>query len=91
MMRGVSGRRRQWEGVFFILPSLAGVTAFILVPFADVVRRSFTEVMSGKFTGLKNYRTIFSNSAFLQAAGNTLYRGVHSASAAYLTGCGGAS
>ena len=64
MIRGVSGRRRQWEGVFFILPSLAGVTAFILVPFLDVVRRSFTEVMSGKFAGLKNYRTIFSNSAF---------------------------
>lgn len=72
MIRDVSGRRRQWEGVFFILPSLAGVTAFILVPFVDVVRRSFTEVMSGKFAGLKNYRTIFSNSAFLQAAGNTI-------------------
>lgn len=81
-MRGIAaakGRRtrrhlagRQWEGLIFVLPSLTGVIAFILVPFLDVIRRSFTEVMSGKFAGLKNYRTIFSNSAFLQAAGNTV-------------------
>lgn len=81
-MRGVSAAkkrrlhmrpaRRQWEGLLFVLPSLAGVLAFILLPFLDVIRRSFTEVMSGKFAGWKNYRTIFSNSAFLQAAGNTV-------------------
>lgn len=66
------GRCRQWEGLFFILPSLAGVLVFIFLPFLDVIRRSFTEVMSGKFVGLKNFRTVFSNSAFRQAASNTL-------------------
>lgn len=63
--------QRQWEGLLFLLPSLAGVAVFILLPFADVVRRSFTSV-TGDFVGFKNYRTVFTNSAFLQAAGNTL-------------------
>lgn len=70
--RVVCKSRRQWEGFFFILPSLFGVLAFIFLPFLDVIRRSFTEVMSGRFAGIKNYQTIFSNSAFLQAAGNTV-------------------
>lgn len=59
-------------GLLFIFPSLAGVMVFIFIPFLDVVRRSFTEVMSGKFVGLKNFRTVFANSAFRQAAFNTL-------------------
>ncbi|MDO4345279.1 MAG: sugar ABC transporter permease [Eubacteriales bacterium] len=67
-MRG----RKQWEGFFFILPSLTGVLVFIFLPFLDVVRRSFTEVVSGKFVGLKNFETIFANSAFLQASFNTI-------------------
>lgn len=58
-------------GFLFLLPSLAGVVVFILLPFADVVRRSFTSVL-GAFVGLANYRTVFSNSAFLRAAWNTL-------------------
>ncbi len=62
--------RRQWEGLVFLLPSLTGVTVFILLPFADVVRRSFTSVL-GAFTGLKNYQTVLHNSAFLRAAINT--------------------
>ncbi|MDO5539490.1 MAG: sugar ABC transporter permease [Eubacteriales bacterium] len=77
-MKGISAKRsrgsgqcRKWEGFLFILPSLAGVLVFIFIPFLDVIRRSFTEVMSGKFVGLKNFRTVFSNTAFRQAAYNT--------------------
>lgn len=59
-------------GILFLLPSLAGVLTLLLVPFLDVVRRSFTEVASGKFVGLKNYGDLFSNAAFQRAALNTL-------------------
>lgn len=65
-------RARQWEGLYFVLPSLIGVLVFILLPFLDVVRRSFTNVMGTQMVGWKNYRTIFGNAAFRQAAGNTL-------------------
>lgn len=54
-----------------MLPSLAGVTVFFLIPLADVVRRSFTTAVTGEFAGLQNYRTIFQNEAFLLAAKNT--------------------
>ncbi|MEG1277879.1 MAG: sugar ABC transporter permease [Cellulosilyticaceae bacterium] len=56
----------------FILPSLLGVAIFVLVPFMDVVRRSFFGAMNGKFIGLKNYNTIFNNDAFKLASGNTI-------------------
>ncbi len=55
----------------FLLPSLAGVSVFVFVPFGDVVRRSFTSAMGDTFTGLGNYRTVFTNTAFRLAAGNT--------------------
>lgn len=55
----------------FLLPSLAGIIFFILIPFGDVVRRSFFEAMSGKFVGINNYITVFANEAFQLAAKNT--------------------
>ncbi len=59
-------------GLLFILPSLLGAAVFVLIPFLDVVRRSFSGAMSGGFVGLANYRAVFENKAFRQAAGNTL-------------------
>lgn len=44
---------------------------FYLIPFVDVVRRSFSRTMGG-FSGLDNYGQVLSNSAFRLAAGNTL-------------------
>lgn len=64
--------RKQAPGILFILPSFLGVFIFVLLPFLDVVRRSFTETFSGKFIGLKNYADIFHNTAFQLAAFNTL-------------------
>lgn len=55
----------------FLLPSLIGITVFILIPFIDAVRRSFYEAMSGRYIGLENYRNVFTNKAFLLAAKNT--------------------
>nr|WP_301335111.1 sugar ABC transporter permease [Holtiella tumoricola] len=56
----------------FLLPSLLGVMIFIMLPFMDVIRRSFFGAMSGKFVGIKNYSMIFQNEAFKLASGNTL-------------------
>lgn len=63
-------RNRAW--LYFLAPSLIGVTVFVFLPFADVVRRSFLTAMSKEFTGFGNYRTVFTNSAFLLAVKNTL-------------------
>ncbi len=74
-MNKCNRNRRRELGYFllFIGMSLAGVSVFVLIPFADVVRRSFMTVMSGEFAGLDNYRTVIGNQAFRLAVGNTLH------------------
>ena len=62
---------KKWFFVF-IAPSLIGVAVFVVLPFADVVRRSFMTVMSQEFTGLDNYRRVFANQAFALAVKNTV-------------------
>lgn len=56
----------------FLLPGMIGVFLFILLPFADSVRRSFCTAVKGDYIGLKNYETIFHNEAFALAVKNTL-------------------
>lgn len=56
----------------FLLPSLGGVGFFVLLPFGDVVRRSFATAMTGEFCGVENYKNVLQNQAFLLAVGNTL-------------------
>lgn len=58
-------------GFLFILPSLAGCLLFVMVPFADAIRRSMTTTLTGEFAGLKFYREIFQNASFRQACLNT--------------------
>ncbi len=70
--QGETQEKNQYAGFLFILPSLLGVAVFVLVPFADVIRRSFTSVISEEWVGLKNYMTVFDNVAFQLAAKNTL-------------------
>lgn len=65
-------RQFRYPGYLFILPSFIGVSLFVLVPFADVVRRSFTGAVNNKWVGFKNFITIFQNQAFKLAAVNTL-------------------
>lgn len=67
-----SRRSDRLTALLFIAPSLIGVSIFVLIPFGDVIRRSFCEGMSGKFSGFKNYATVFQNEAFILAAGNTV-------------------
>lgn len=63
--------KRNRIGWLFVLPSLAGVMIFYLIPFLDVVRRSFLQAVGGGFTGMNNYRQVLTNKAFRLAAGNT--------------------
>jgi len=55
----------------FLAPSFLGVILFILLPFADAIKRSFYEAMSGKYVGIDNYHTVISNQAFQLATRNT--------------------
>lgn len=61
---------RAW--IFFLLPSLLGVSVFVLAPFLDVVRRSFLTAVTKEWAGLDNYRTVFGNQAFRLAVHNTM-------------------
>lgn len=56
----------------FLLPSFLGVAFFVLLPFLDVFKRSFTTAVTGEFVGIQNYVTVYENRAFRLAVGNTL-------------------
>ncbi|MCM1253006.1 MAG: sugar ABC transporter permease [Clostridium sp.] len=67
-------RNRKLQRAFFLFlaPSFCGVLVFVLLPFLDVFRRSFTTAVTNQFNGVQNYRTIFANQAFLLAVKNTI-------------------
>lgn len=65
-------RKERRAFLFFLFPSFLGVAVFMLLPFWDVIRRSFTTAVTGQFNGMKNYLSIFENQAFLLAVKNTL-------------------
>lgn len=71
-MKHKNSRRERRSFWLFLLPSFAGVAVFVLLPFADVVKRSFMTVMSGEYAGVGNYRKVIGNQAFLLAVKNTL-------------------
>ena len=55
----------------FLLPSLTGVVLFVLLPFAETVRRSLFDTMGTAWVGLSNYRSVIQNGAFQLAVHNT--------------------
>lgn len=66
-------KRTPWKEVFlFLFPGFAGVCLFVLLPFGDVVRRSFLTAVTEEWAGFSNYEIILHNQAFLLAAKNTL-------------------
>jgi len=73
--RSQCGRRR--EKLFScacIIPSLAGVLAFFIVPFGIVVYYSLiNNPVKKDYVGLENYRKIMDNTAFRKAAENTAF------------------
>ena len=56
----------------FVLPSLTGVTVFVLWPFAGAVRGSFQDAMGEVFVGVSNYVSVYENEAMRLATINTL-------------------
>lgn len=64
-------KNKIWYAAGFLLPGLAGVGLFYLLPFAEVLRRSFLQSASGSFAGTENYRQVFENQAFWRAVKNT--------------------
>lgn len=65
-------RVRKWKGIGFILPSFCGICIFYLLPYLDVVKRSFINSLTGKWIGFENYKSVFVNGAFQLAAKNTV-------------------
>lgn len=64
--------RRNIYFIVFLLPSLLGVLLFVFIPFVDCIRRSFCSMGSGRFVGIKNYKVILENEAFILAVKNTI-------------------
>ena len=64
-------KAKQFNGFIFVIPSLIGVSIFVLIPFLDVIRRSFMNVLATEMVGFRNYISIFNNVAFRLAATNT--------------------
>ena len=64
--------KKNLAGVLFLLPGFTGVIFFTLLPFAEVVKRSFQSAVTAEWVGWKNYKEVFSNTAFRMAASNTL-------------------
>ena len=62
---------KNMRGFLWILPSFLGVMVFYLLPYADVVRRSFLGAVDSRFVGLLNYKTVLENTAFRLAVKNT--------------------
>ncbi len=65
-------KKNFFPGILSLLPSFVGVSIFVLVPFLDVIRRSFCSAITNQFVGIENYKTVFHNTAFRQATGNSL-------------------
>jgi len=66
------GRGEARAALAFLAPSLVGIFGMVLLPTADVIRRSFFSAMGNTFVGLENYRAIFENESFRLAVTNTL-------------------
>lgn len=65
-------KQEQKIAYLFLLPSLMGTAVFVLIPFADVIRRSFFKAVGNTFVGVSNYQDVLGNRAFLQAVVHTL-------------------
>ncbi len=70
--RGKMGKKKRRFFYLFVLPGFLGIMIFVLLPFLDVVKRSFTTAVTGEFSAGKNYQAIFQNQAFLLAVKNTV-------------------
>lgn len=70
-MKRLTLHKQNLRQIPFLLPSLIGVMVFVLIPFADSVRRSFCAAVTGEFVGVQNFKVISENEAFALAVKNT--------------------
>ncbi len=63
--------RKRHFFLIFLLPSLVGTSIFVMIPFGDVIRRSFMTSITNSWRGAANYSLIFQNQAFQLAMKNT--------------------
>lgn len=69
----VSRVKKRAVSWLYIIPSLAGVLVFYIIPFGFVIYYSLIDNVSNRaFVGLENFLALFDNSAFIMAAKNTL-------------------
>lgn len=66
--------KKRWvTGYFFIMPGFIGILIFIILPYIDVVRRAFMQIVTGNFIGMANFMEVFQNKAFALAMRNTVH------------------
>jgi len=65
-------KRNSWSRWYFFVPSIVGVCIFSIIPFLDVIRRSFLVGGVKGWVGVKNYQMVITNSAFNLAVINTI-------------------
>jgi len=66
------GRPERTAILWFLGPSLLGLTVFVVLPCLDALRRSFANPLGQRLIGLENYRAVLGNPAFQLAARNTI-------------------
>lgn len=68
-----TAKRDFYAALRFIIPSITGVTIFVIVPFLETIRRSFFSTLGNEFVGFANYESILESPAFQLASGNTAH------------------
>lgn len=64
-------------GLWMLLPSMAGVMLFRIIPLADVLKRSLINNVTKAYVGLQNYKDVVFNLSFRAAIKNTfLFLGI---------------
>ena len=66
-------KKRKRLGILFIIPSFLGVCIFVLLPYMDILLRSFNVTGGNGNPSFVNYEKVLSNSAFRLAVKNTVY------------------
>ena len=75
-MKNLFRRRKLRSGrlvsSIYLLPSLAGVLMFFIIPFGQILKYAIVDnPIANNFVGLRNFVSVFNNTAFRRAAANT--------------------
>lgn len=57
-------RKKRRFFYLFVFPGFLGIMVFVLLPFMDVVKRSFTTAVTGEFNGGKTISRFFRTRRF---------------------------